>query len=173
MLLCILLCLWSYCISSLAPTTILELFSAIIGAVVSKCAFCLILTNMVLLYVAHVVTAAAHEKSLRRPRTAVEAIHDFVELQGSDDTVRSTNAATQGFRHNFSRVVLTKRGELKASHRDALERQRRMMITGSWPAVAGLLRCPSEPTILHTFSRANLTAAAPTPFHMCQSCYSL
>ena len=47
MLLCILLCLWSYCISSLAPTTILELFSAIIGAVVSKCAFCLILTNMV------------------------------------------------------------------------------------------------------------------------------
>ena len=125
------------------------------------------------LYIAHVVTVAAHEKSLRRPRTAVEAIHDFVDLQGSDDTVRSANAATQGFQRNFSQVVLPKSGELKASHRDALERQRRMTITGSWLAVAGLLRCPSEPTILHTFSRPNPTAAAPTPFHMRWSCYSL
>ena len=44
---CILLCFWSYCISSLASTTILELFFAIVGIVVSKCAFFLILTNMV------------------------------------------------------------------------------------------------------------------------------
>ena len=34
----------------------------------------------------------------------MEGIHDFVELQGSDETVRSANAATQGFRRNFSRL---------------------------------------------------------------------
>ena len=33
----------------------------------------------------------------------MEGIHDFVELQGSDEIVRSANAATQGFRRNFSR----------------------------------------------------------------------
>ena len=32
----------------------------------------------------------------------MEGIHDFVELQGSDETLHSSNAATQGFRSNFS-----------------------------------------------------------------------
>ena len=32
----------------------------------------------------------------------MEGIDEFVELQGSDKTVRSANAATQGFRRNFS-----------------------------------------------------------------------
>ena len=36
-------------IVSLPPTTILEFFPAIVGTVVSKCAFFLILTNMVLI----------------------------------------------------------------------------------------------------------------------------
>ena len=33
----------------------------------------------------------------------MKGIHDFVQLQGSDERVRSANAAWQGFRHNFSR----------------------------------------------------------------------
>ena len=33
--------------------------------------------------------------------STVEGIDDFVELQGSDETVHSANAATQGFRLNF------------------------------------------------------------------------
>ena len=33
----------------------------------------------------------------------MEGIHDFVELQGSDEIVRSANATTQGFHRNFSR----------------------------------------------------------------------
>ena len=121
----------------------------------------------------HLIASRKRRLRLRRPRTAVEAIHDFLDLQGSDDTVCSANAATQGFRRNFSRVVLPKSEELKASHNDALEQQRRMTITGSWPGVAGLLRCPFEPTILHTFSRPNPTAVAPTLFHMRRSHYSL
>ena len=38
----------------------------------------------------------------------MEGIHDFVELQGSDKTLRSTNAATQGFCRNFSRPGFAK-----------------------------------------------------------------
>ena len=54
-------------------------------------------------YVAQVAIAAAHKKRLRRPRTAVKGIHDFVQLQGNDERVRSANATWQGFRRNFSR----------------------------------------------------------------------
>ena len=69
--------------------------------------------------------------------------------------------------------VVPKCGEVKVTHREALERQRTMTPTVRWPAVGGLVRCPSEPTILYIFSGPNSTAAAPTPFHMHRSRYSL
>ena len=69
--------------------------------------------------------------------------------------------------------VLSKSAELKAMHCKSLERHRTMTLRGRWPAVAALLRCPSEPTILHTFSGPNPTAAARTLFHMLRSRYSL
>ena len=69
--------------------------------------------------------------------------------------------------------VLPKSGELQATHREALERQTTMTLKVRWAAVGGLLRCLSEPTILYTFSGPNPTAAAPTPFQMRRSRYSL
>ena len=33
----------------------------------------------------------------------MKGIHDFVQLQGSDERVRSANTAWQGFQRNFSR----------------------------------------------------------------------
>ena len=48
-------------------------------------------------YVARVLSGAADEKSSRRPGTALEGIHDFVELQGCAETVRVAKVATSTF----------------------------------------------------------------------------
>ena len=47
--------------------------------------------------------------------------------------------------------VPPKCGKRKAPHREALERQRRRILSGRWRGCPGLLRCQSGPTIQHTF----------------------
>ena len=49
------------------------------------------------MYVAWVVSGAADEKSSRRPRTALEGIHDIVHLQECAETVRAAKAPTSTF----------------------------------------------------------------------------
>ena len=51
-------------------------------------------------------------------------------------------------------------GKQKAPHREALERQRRRILSGRWRGCGGLLRCQSGPTIQHTFFRPILNAVA-------------
>ena len=42
-------------------------------------------------------------------------------------------------------------GKWKVPHREALERQRRRILSGRWRGCPALLRCQSDPTIQYTF----------------------
>ena len=72
------------------------------------------------MYVARVLCGAGDEKSSRRPGTAVDGIHDVVEVQGCAETVRAAKAPflPSGFRRVGRREGEASPGSLAIEKKD-------------------------------------------------------